>query len=250
MIKYDDNMRQHDARLRVLYTEARGESPDLFLEIRNDLFSVSDTDNYRETEQDADIFDKIKEMNVIVFPVTDRLLSHPGDHAFHLIDTAISLSIPILPLLQTEAYHQAIEMAEEEYKKVCEEGAPDAKEEAYLRRTDTAKNNLETFISEYNGFFHNRQFLEKASRDNTALPFYEKLRTFLNSFLVDERTEKQIKSAFDAHIFMSYRKRDRKDMLKLMQLIHQQKIFENTALWFDEFLTPGRNFDDKQHNIA
>ena len=108
MIKYDDNMRQHDARLRVLYTEARGESPDLFLEIRNDLFSVSDTDIYRETEQDADIFDKIKEMNVIVFPVTDRLLSHPGDHAFHLIDTAISLSIPILPLLQTEAYHQAI----------------------------------------------------------------------------------------------------------------------------------------------
>ena len=244
MIKYDDNMRQHDARLRVFYTEAQGESPDLFLEIKNDLFSVSDTDVYRETEQDVDIFDKIKEMNIIVFPVTDRLLSHPGDHAFHLINAAISLSIPILPLLQTEAYHKAIEMAEQEYKKVCEEGAPDAKEEAYLRRIDTAKNSLETFISEYNGFFHNRQFLEKASRDKTALPFYEKLKTFLNSFLVDEKTEKLIKSAFDAHIFMSYRKRDRKDMQKLMQLIHQQKIFENTALWFDEFLTPGRNFDD------
>ncbi len=244
MLDYHDSTKSHNARMRLFYTEEEGEDPALFREIEEDIFSVVDAKLYFEEKPEAETYEKIGEMHVVVFPVTEKLLSRENSRALSLIETAIASKIPVLPLIQTEKFYQAIDRAEEEYRQVCREGASDAKEAYYERLADQEKKKLSEFIAAYNRKFRGRQFLEKACRDKTALPFSEKLRSFLTSFLVDEKTEKQVKAAFDAHIFMSYRKADRGSMQEFMRLIHGQKEFENVAIWYDEFLTPGRDFNE------
>lgn len=95
----------------------------------------------------------------------------------------------------------------------------------------------------------NLQYLDKTSRSGTALPYEEKLQRFLQAVLVDAGLSQRIRSHFDAHIFLSYRKKDRRHAQALMRLIHQFPQFRDIALWYDEFLTPGEDFNDeiKQH---
>ncbi|MBQ6389608.1 MAG: toll/interleukin-1 receptor domain-containing protein [Mogibacterium sp.] len=91
------------------------------------------------------------------------------------------------------------------------------------------------------------QFLdERAARtDSTALPYRDKLKRFLGSVLVDDKTAERIRSAFDAYIFLSYRKKDRAAAQKVMNRIHQIKACRDMAIWYDEFLTPGEDFNDE-----
>ncbi len=243
MLFSHENTEQHNARLRIFYTQAQGEPDELFPEIEKDIFSVADAKVYYEESEDKEILDKIKEMHIVVFPVTERMLSQENSRTMDLINEAIALRIPILPLLQTESFYREIEAAEKILNDDSKKLSFYDKKEAEHDKAEAEKK-LNAFIAEYNRLFNNRQFLEKACRDRTALPFYEKLRIFLNSFLVDEAAEKLVKASFDAHIFMSYRKRDREDMQKLMQLIHNEEKLENVAIWYDEFLVPGRNFDE------
>ena len=244
MLRHLERTNKGKPRLKVLYLAADEETKDLFQEIQEDLFSAVDLSLFWEEEEDPDILDDMSEMHLVVFPVTGNLLAQKNSRPFQLIRRAMDEGIPILPLLQTKELRESIEIAEKKYKEVCAEGASDAKEEAYKRRFEKAKEDLENLISDYNKAFQGRQYLDKGSTDKTELPFFVKLSSFLNSFLVDEKTEKQVKAAFDAHIFMSYRKRDRKNMLEFMRMIHSQKNLEDVAIWYDEFLTPGRNFDE------
>ena len=91
------------------------------------------------------------------------------------------------------------------------------------------------------------QFLDKnaAKTDATALPYKDKLERFLGAVLVDDKTAERIRKAFDAYIFLSYRKKDRAAAQKVMQRIHQIKACRDMAIWYDEFLTPGENFNDE-----
>ena len=244
MLYNHHSMLDGEPRLRVLYVAAKGETQELFQMIEKDLLAAADMRIFFEEEEDPDMFDELGQMHLVVFPVTKKLLANENDRSFMLIRKAMEEGIPILPLLQTQDLRAAIEKAETEYDDVCKRGVPDAMEEAYERRVYKAKDELEELIDAYNAAFQGRQYLDKGSRDKTELPFPVKLRSFLNSFLVDEKTEKLVKSAFDAHIFMSYRKKDRKNMQELMRLIHRQKDMEKVAIWYDEFLTPGRKFDE------
>lgn len=88
------------------------------------------------------------------------------------------------------------------------------------------------------------QFLNPNDRDVTAISFEEKLSKFLNSVLVSDKLIKQIRMSFDAYIFMSYRKKDRGYANELMKLIHDNDFCQSVAIWYDEFLVPGRNFND------
>ncbi|MBO5270624.1 MAG: TIR domain-containing protein, partial [Clostridia bacterium] len=88
------------------------------------------------------------------------------------------------------------------------------------------------------------QFLDKHKRDETAISYDEKLETYLSSVLVGDELDTKIRSEFYAYIFLSYRKKDRKYAQKLMQLIHKDDRFCDIAIWYDEFLTPGENFND------
>ena len=88
------------------------------------------------------------------------------------------------------------------------------------------------------------QVISKYGTDPTAIPYDEVLRTFLDSVLVGDELAEQVRSAFDAYVFLSYRKKDRKHAQRLMRLIHENKQFRDIAIWYDEFLVPGEGFNE------
>ena len=78
--------------------------------------------------------------------------------------------------------------------------------------------------------------------DPTARPYAEKLKKFLESVLIGDALATQVRAAFDAYIFLSYRKKDRREAQALMRLIHESEFCRDIAIWYDEFLTPGEDF--------
>ncbi|MBR5534849.1 MAG: tetratricopeptide repeat protein [Ruminiclostridium sp.] len=87
------------------------------------------------------------------------------------------------------------------------------------------------------------QFLTKENPDNTAIPYEKKLGQFLSSVLIGDELAAKVRGAFDAYIFLSYRKKDRKYAQELMKLIHSQEFCRDIAIWYDEFLVPGEHFN-------
>lgn len=96
----------------------------------------------------------------------------------------------------------------------------------------------------YNTVFDSANYLEKYADDPTAVRYEEKLRIFLSNVLVDEKLSTIIRQAFDAYIFLSYRKKDRRFAQKLLHKIHERDFCRDVAVWYDEYLIPGRNFED------
>lgn len=92
------------------------------------------------------------------------------------------------------------------------------------------------------------QFLDKFNKDITAISYSEKLKNYLSSVLIGDELAVKIRSAFDAYVFLSYRKKDRKYAQELMRLIHKNEFCRDIAIWYDEFLIPGENFNDAIKN--
>jgi len=88
------------------------------------------------------------------------------------------------------------------------------------------------------------QFLDKHNADTTAIGYDEKLQKYLESVLIGDELAEKIRAAFDAYVFLSYRKKDRRYAQELMRLIHKNEFCRDIAIWYDEFLTPGENFND------
>ena len=88
------------------------------------------------------------------------------------------------------------------------------------------------------------QYLDKTAVDQTAIPYDEKLTAFLNKILIGDELSAGIRASFTAYIFLSYRKKDRKYAQELMRLIHQGEVFRDVAIWYDEFLVPGEDFNE------
>lgn len=88
------------------------------------------------------------------------------------------------------------------------------------------------------------QYLDKHQSDNTSISYREKLQQFLNVVLLGDELIEKIRDAFDGYIFLSYRKKDRKLAQDLMELIHKNEFCRDIAIWYDEFLTPGEDFNE------
>ena len=88
------------------------------------------------------------------------------------------------------------------------------------------------------------QYLDKHNEDATAISYDEKLQKYLDAVLIGDELAEKIRAAFDAYVFLSYRKKDRKYAQELMRLIHKNDFCRDLAIWYDEFLTPGENFND------
>ncbi len=88
------------------------------------------------------------------------------------------------------------------------------------------------------------QFLDKHQTDSTAISYGEKLKRYLASVLIGDELAEKIRAAFDAYVFLSYRKKDRQYAQELMRLIHKNDFARDIALWYDEFLTPGEDFNE------
>ena len=88
------------------------------------------------------------------------------------------------------------------------------------------------------------QFLSRNPADKTAVSYDEKLGRYLESVLIGDELVEKVRGAFDAYIFLSYRKKDRRYAKELMSLIHKNEFCRDIAIWYDEFLTPGENFNE------
>ena len=80
--------------------------------------------------------------------------------------------------------------------------------------------------------------------DATSLPYEEKLKNSLTSILNTDIDRQKLRNAFDASIFLSYRKKDRASAQELIRIIHEDETCRNISIWYDEFLIPGEDFND------
>ena len=88
------------------------------------------------------------------------------------------------------------------------------------------------------------QVVNRYIDDPTATPYDDVLDTFLSSVIVGNELAERVRDAFDAYVFLSYRKKDRRHAQRLMRLIHENEDFRDIAIWYDEYLVPGERFDD------
>lgn len=96
--------------------------------------------------------------------------------------------------------------------------------------------------------FGSIQFINFYEEDLSALDFKTKFNRFLNRVLIRDKTANQIREAFDAYIFLSYRKINRGYANELMQMIHSNDKLKSWAIWYDEYLIPGENFNEAISN--
>lgn len=147
----------------------------------------------------------LERMNLFVIPVSFRLLSTPNRAMDEDFVFVRERHIPVLPIMLESGLDQL------------------------YSREDR---------------FGELQYLSPYSRDPTEISYGEKLKKYLEAVLISDGLARRVRAAFDAYIFLSYRKKDRKYANELMRLIHADPVCRDIAIWFDEFLTPGENFND------
>ncbi|MBO5416437.1 MAG: toll/interleukin-1 receptor domain-containing protein [Clostridia bacterium] len=84
---------------------------------------------------------------------------------------------------------------------------------------------------------------ENAVSDNFS-SYEQQLKKFIDRVVLDDTTAERVRSAFESYVFLSYRKKDRRAAQRLMRLIHQNELCRDVAIWYDEFLSPGENFNE------
>ena len=100
----------------------------------------------------------------------------------------------------------------------------------------------------FNSACGQKQFLNRTDEDPTSIPYSKKLEDFLSLVLIGEDLSKKVRAAFDAYVFLSYRKKDRKYAQHLIRTIHENEFARDVAIWYDEFLQPDENFNEAIRN--
>ena len=186
-----------------------------FEQICEDIFKTHDCAIYFTEDLSATIAEDEKEVdlgrnNLFVVPVTLKLLTTPNRAMDEDIPYAMQEHIPILPIMMEPGLDRIY-------------SRPDK--------------------------FGTLQYLNRCSTDVTEISYEEKLKKYLESVLIGDDLAKRVRAAFDAYIFLSYRKKDRKYANELMRLIHDNPECRDIAIWFDEFLTPGESFQETIEQI-
>lgn len=195
---------------RVYFTCHSDDFESYFNKICEDIFKTHDcaiyyTEDMTEIIPDEDKPTDLGSMNLFVVPVTFRLLSKPNRAMDDDLAYAKKEHIAILPFMM----ESGIDM--------------------FYSRPDK---------------FGELQYINPYSHDLTEISYEEKLKKYLESVLISEEIAKRVRAAFDAYIFLSYRKKDRRYANELMRLIHAKPEFRDIAIWYDEFLTPGESFNE------
>lgn len=98
-------------------------------------------------------------------------------------------------------------------------------------------------LVEYNRVFPDIQYLDPNDNSDVALPYKQKLNRALGEVLQSSAVRAKIRNSFDLSFFLSYRKKDRRGAQKLLEKIHSRKEYQSIAIWYDEFLLPGEDFN-------
>lgn len=174
----------------------------------DDVFKTHDcaiyyTEDMTEPLDEDNLEADLGQMNLFIVPVTFRLLTEPCRAMSVDLAYAKQHKIPILPfMMESDIDHI--------YKK------PEN--------------------------FGERQYLNPFGTDASEIRYEDKLKRYLETVLIGDETAQRVRDAFDAYVFLSYRKKDRRYANQLMHLIHQIPEYRDVAIWYDEFLTPGESF--------
>ncbi len=136
--------------------------------------------------------------------------------------------------------------------RVLEKEFPYAKEHHIPVLPILCESGLEGLFNEH---FESLHCLNRQAADETTRSYAEKLQNYLQSILHTDEETARIRAAFDDSLFLSYRKKDRAHAQKLMKAIHQNEDLRDMAIWYDEYLVPGENFnnailDNLEHSNA
>ncbi len=158
-------------------------------------------------EEQSDILRSmdLEQMNLFVILVTGHLLLHKNRTLDEDLPFAVTHNIPILPLMMESGL-----------------------EELYDKKE----------------IFTNRQYLEPYHMDPSAIPFEKKLEDYLDRTLTNEDISNRVRESFLAYLFLSYRKKDRLLANELMRQIHSMQRCRDIAIWYDEYLIPGEDFNE------
>ncbi len=197
---------QRQGRPRVFFTCHPADFKLCADRICDDLFAASDCVVYATEVMDEHLPAELGErMNLYVIPVSLRLLTEPNRAMDEDFPFARERHIPVLPILM-----------------------------------ETGLDSLYSRPDKFGAL----QYLDPITRNPTAVRYEEKLKKYLDAVLVDAGMAERVRRAFDAYVFLSYRKKDRKQANGLMRLIHADPVCQRLAIWFDEYLTPGESFSD------
>lgn len=204
------NQTHVDKKPRVYFTCHPDDFEKYFGKVCEDIFKMHDCAIYYTENMNDIIADDEKEVdlgrnNLFVVPVTYKLLNTHNRAMDEDIPYAFKESIPVLPVIMEPGIDGIYSQ-------------PDK--------------------------FGELQYLNPYSTDMTEIPYEEKLKKYLDSVLISDEMAKRVRAAFDAYIFLSYRKKDRKYANELMKIIHGNPECRDIAIWFDEFLTPGESFKE------
>lgn len=193
---------------RVYFTCHREDFVRYFDKLCEDIFKTHDcaiyyTQNMEEALDEENIDVDLDRMNLFVVPVTFRLMDQPCRAMQVDIAYAKERKIAILPFMMESGIDGIYALP---------------------------KN------------FGERQYLSPFSNDSTEISYEEKLKKYLDAVLISDEMAKRVRAAFDAYIFLSYRKKDRRHANELMKIIHNIPGCRDIAIWYDEFLTPGESF--------
>ena len=195
---------------KVYFTCHPSDFSDSFGKICEDILSTGDvalyyTEDMSEPIDDENLLTDLACMSLVVVPVTLKLLSEENRAMDFDIAFAKEQKIRILPIMM--------------------EGGIDS----LYSQPDK---------------FDKLQYLKAFDNDETEIKYEDKLRNHLDSIVINDETVRRIRAEFDAYIFLSYRKKNRSLANKLMKLIHSNPELQGIAIWYDEFLRPGEDFNN------
>ncbi len=197
-----------DRKPRVYFTCHPDDFEKYFDKLCNDILESHDCAIYytKNMAEQISVEDKETDLgrsNLFVIPVSANLLTTPNRAMDEDFPYALKEHIPILPIMM--------------------------------------ENGIDELYSNPHKFGE-LQYLNPNSNDLTEISYEEKLKKYLEAVLINDETAQRIRKEFNAYIFLSYRKKNRKYANELMRLIHSNPKFRDIAIWFDEFLTPGESF--------
>lgn len=103
-------------------------------------------------------------------------------------------------------------------------------------------------LAKYNQLFENRQYLTSSDYMEGSTNNDKKLGDYLDLILVSDSVAEHVRNAFDAYIFLSYRKRDSEYAIELIRQIRSDKRLDSVAIWYDDYLIPGEDFNQTIRN--
>lgn len=208
------NQREIHQKPRV-YLTCHPEDQEHYLEkICADIFKTHDCAVYYTEDMARVLSEQERETdlgrcNLVVIPVTHRLLTTSNRAMDEDLPYALKARIPVLPIMMEPGL-----------------------DEIYARADK----------------FGELQYLNPCSADQTEIAYGEKLKKHLEAVLFSDELARRVRADFAGHIFLSYRKKDRQYANELMRMIHSVPGYRDVAIWFDEFLTPGESFRENIEN--